>query len=386
LKKMVAFLTAMMLLAVALVGCGGGAASSANSPPPATSPGAAAPSPAKESASASEPAPATVQPGALRVGMVTPDADHGFTGESVAHAKAELEALKASGRIAEFKYEVGGEAALQIAAIETILQWGPDVIILWPLEGEQLRNAAQTIVDKGVKLIIYDRLIDGFRSNGEIMGDNETIGEMTGNYLINYFEDELKAGEKLTYLRFIGDSSTVSVQRSGGMDSVIDASPYKDQFEQVQQDYQTDWSNAKAQEQMENWLNTAGKEKIEELDIIVTHDDEVVDGIVVALQNYHNSNPSAQLNLKLITGVGGRRETLSTFDSPVANGIDLVTYFFSPSFIREAIRLGVAAGYGEQYDNQNIEGQLFLIPTIEIDKNTVADFRNSTEFKERYSI
>ena len=379
-KKVVAFLTAMTLLAVILVGCGGGQATSVSNPPAESPNSTASPSPAGDAK------PAESQAGTLRVGMVTPDADHGFTGESVAHAKAELEALKASGRIAEFKYEVGGEAALQIAAIETILQWGPDVIVLWPLEGEQLRNAAQTIVDKGVKLIIYDRLIDGFRCDGEIMGDNETIGEMTGNYLLNYFGGELKAGEKLTYLRFIGDSSTVSVQRSGGMDQVIAASEYKDQFEQVQQDYQTDWSNAKAQEQMENWLNTSSKEKIEDLDFIVTHDDEVVDGIVVALQNYHDSNPSAQLNLKLITGVGGRRETLDTFDSPVANGIEVLTYFFSPSFIRESIRLGVAVGYGEQYDNQNVEGQLFLIPTIEIDKDTVAAFRSSTEFKERYSI
>lgn len=192
-KKVVAFLTAMTLLAVILVGCGGGQATSVSNPPAESPNSTASPSPAGDAK------PAESQAGTLRIGMVTPDADHGFTGESVAHAKAELEALKASGRIAEFKYEVGGEAALQIAAIETILQWGPDVIVLWPLEGEQLRNAAQTIVDKGVKLIIYDRLIDGFRCDGEIMGDNETIGEMTGNYLLNYFGGELKAGEKLTY-------------------------------------------------------------------------------------------------------------------------------------------------------------------------------------------
>ena len=30
----------------------------------------------------------------VRLGIVTPDADHGFTGESVAHARAEAEGLR----------------------------------------------------------------------------------------------------------------------------------------------------------------------------------------------------------------------------------------------------------------------------------------------------
>ena len=51
----------------------------------------------------------------------------------------------------------------------------------------------------------------------EIMGDNEKIGNMMGEYLLKYFDAQLKAGETLTYLLFIGDSSTVSKQRTGGM-------------------------------------------------------------------------------------------------------------------------------------------------------------------------
>lgn len=316
----------------------------------------------------------------VRIGVVTPDADHGFTGESVAHARAELEKL-AKERGFQYKFEVGGEADVQIAAIESILQWGPDVIVLWPLEGGLLKNTAQRVRDAGVGLIVYDRLIDGFKPTAEIMGDNETIGKWMGNYLLKYFAKELKGGETIKYLRFIGDSSTVSIQRSAGMDSVIkDAN-----FKQVQADYKTDWSNATAQEQMENWLNTASAAMISDLDLIVTHDDEVVDGIVVALKNYQASNPSAKLNVKLITGVGGRRETLATFDKPVANGIDLVTYNFSPSMIREAVRLGAAAAYGEKYNRREVSG-IFLINSVEIDKSNVAKFRAGEAFKERYSL
>lgn len=320
-----------------------------------------------------------------KVGVVTPDADHGFTGESVAHARAELEELEAAGEI-EYKFGVGGEAAKQIAELEAIIDWGPDVIVLWPLEGDQLRNMATQIMEEDIKLIVYDRLIDDFEPTAEVMGDNETIGEMMGEYLVHHFDEELAEGETINYLRFIGDSSTVSVQRSAGMDNVIEESGAAEQFVQVHEDYQTDWSNETAQEQMENWLTTASDAEIAGLKAIVTHDDEVVDGVVVALENYNNENPD-KLEVELITGVGARRETIDTFDNEVANGVELVTYFFSPSMVRDAIRIGVAAAKGEQYDGKDIAGgELFLIPTIEVDENTVEDFRNSDEYAERYSI
>lgn len=327
----------------------------------------------------------------IKIGVVTPDADHGFTGESVAHARAELE-KQAAERGFEYKFEVGGEAQKQIDAIDTILEWGPDAILLWPLEGDQLKNAAYKIMDAGVGLIVYDRLIDGFVPTAEMMGDNVAIGQMMGNYLLNYYATELEAGDTIQYLRFIGDSSTVSEQRSGGMDDVIEEAGKTAQFEQVQESYLTNWSNATAQEQMENWLNTSDADAISGLDLIVTHDDEVVDGVVVALQNYAEANPDV-LNIKLITSVGGRRETLGTFfeedgtPKDVAGGMELDTYYFSPSYIRDAVKCTVALAYGEQYDGTDIaEGHQFLIPSLEIDKATVQDYRGSQTFADRYSL
>ena len=316
----------------------------------------------------------------IKLGIVTPDADHGFTGESVAHARAEAEALKEAGVIEDYMMAVGNEASKQIQGIDEILAWGPDAIMLWPLEGDQLRNAAQTIVDEKIPLIIYDRLIENFTGMAaEIMGDNEKIGNMMGEYLLKYFEEDLKAGKTVNYLLFIGDSSTVSKQRTGGMLDVINATEYKDQFVALQDGFQTDWSNAKAQEQMENWLNTADAATIADLDLIVTHDDEIVDGIMTVIRD-----DTSLSDLRIITSVGGRRETLATFDA--VEKPELLTYFFSPSYIREAIRLSVAAAKGEQYQGQDIAGQLFLIPTIEIDKAHVEEFRASQEYADRYSI
>ncbi|MEG1013523.1 MAG: substrate-binding domain-containing protein [Clostridia bacterium] len=316
----------------------------------------------------------------IKLGIVTPDADHGFTGESVAHARAEAEAMKAAGVISEYMMAVGGEASKQIQGLEDIMNWDPDAVVLWPLEGDQLRNAAQSVVETGIPLIVYDRLIENFKGMaGEIMGDNEGIGNMMGKYLLNYFAEDLKAGKTITYLLFIGDSSTVSKQRTQGMLDIINASEFKDQFVLLQDGFQTDWSNAKSQEFIENWLTTADPAVVAELDLIVTHDDEIVDGIMTSIKD------NADLkDLRIITSVGGRRETLATFDE--VEKPELLTYFFSPSYIREALRLAVAAANGETYQDQKIEGQLFLVPTIEIDKNTVEAFRNSQEYADRYSL
>ncbi len=316
----------------------------------------------------------------VKIGIVTPDADHGFTGESVAHARAEAEALKAAGIISDYMMAVGNEASKQIQGLDEILAWGPSAVVLWPMEGDQLRNAAQGVVDEKIPLVIYDRLIENFKGmSGEIMGDNVGIGNMMGKYLLNYFSEDLKAGKTITYLLFIGDSSTVSKQRTQGMVDILDASEYKEQFKLLQDGFQTDWSNAKSQEQIENWLNTADKDTIKELDLIVTHDDEIVDGIMTVIRDDKDL-----ADLRLITSVGGRRETLATFDTVTKP--ELVTYFFSPSMVRDAIRLGVAAAKGEQYQDQDIKGQLFLIPTIEIDKTTVEAYRTSQDYIDRYSI
>ncbi len=316
----------------------------------------------------------------VKIGIVTPDADHGFTGESVAHARAEAEALKAAGVIEDYMMGVGNEAAKQIERLDEIIAWGPDAIVLWPIEGDQLRNEAQKIVDEKIPLIIYDRLIENFKGmSGEIMGNNVAIGNQMGEYLLKFYEEDLKAGKTITYLLFIGDASTVSKQRTQGMLDILDASEYKDQFKLLQDGFQTDWSNAKSQEFMENWLTTASSEDIKELDLIVTHDDEIVDGIMTVIRD-----DAALENLRLITSVGGRRETLAIFDAVEKPA--LVTYFFSPSMVREAIRLGVAAAKGEEYAGQKIEGQIFLIPTIEIDKESKADYEKSQDYIDRYSI
>lgn len=317
----------------------------------------------------------------FNIGVVTPSGDHGFTGESVAHAKAEATQLMAENDNLEITVKDGLEASDQIASVENLLAGGDmDLIMLWPMEGEALRSTAQSIIDAGVKLVIYDRLITDFEGlSGQIMGDNVGIGNMMGEYVTKFYEDD----DQVNYLRFVGDSSTVTGQRNDGFDAKIDP----DKFVQLANTFVTDWSSSTAQNQTEDWLNSASPDEIASLDLIVTHDDEITDGVMTALEDY--SGPG-DLDVKLITSVGGRQETLDKFEGTSLD-TKLTTYYFSPSFIREAERLSVSVLTGEPYTGATETDGMYLIPSFSISNAGDADYdfdayRASETFTERYSI
>ena len=316
----------------------------------------------------------------FKIGVVTPSGDHGFTGESVAHAKAEADRLMAENSNFEIVVKDGLEATDQIASIENLLAGGDiDMIMLWPMEGEALRSTAQSILDAGVKLVIYDRLITDFKGlSGAIMGDNVGIGNMMGEYVNTYFA----ADDQVNYLRFVGDSSTVTGQRNDGFDAVVDG-----KFKQLANTFVTDWSSETAQNQMEDWLNSKSDAEIESLNLLVTHDDEITDGLMNAMESYSGS---AKLNVKLITSVGGRTETLDKFDGTKLD-TKLATFYFSPSFIREALRLSVSILDGTPYTGAKESDGVYLIPSFSISNAGGADmdfatYRASDVFTERYSI
>lgn len=303
------------------------------------------------------------------IGVVTPAADHGFTAESIQHCEAEVKKLAAEYGF-EYKFMTAAESGEQSNAVETILGMNPDVMVLWPVTGDELRSAAQNVQEAGVPLIIYDRLIEDFEPTSWIMGDNDTIGEGAGEYFNEYFKEELAAG-KVGILEFKGDSSTVPMQRSNGFWKTADAN-----FNKVQE-FSTDWSQQIAMEQMESFLNTKSVEEIESVKAIFTHDDEIVFGIVEALKNY--SGP-ATINIKLISGVSAGAGFMDLYENSGLEGIDFMAYTFSPSMVRDAVGLGLKVILGETLESS------YLIPTEMIDKANYKEYMESDIYKIRYSL
>ena len=310
------------------------------------------------------------------MGIVTPGADHGFLGESIQHGEAEAKALAAQYGF-EYRYLTAGEDGEQNNAVETLIALKPAVIVFWPLTGDPQRGAAQKVLDAKIPLIIYDRFIENLRGHAaDISGDNVGIGQSMGKYFANYFAS---TPGTINYLQFLGDNSSVPKERSDGF-----ASTAGNKFNKIQS-FVTMWSQQTAQEQLETYLNTARREEIESLQAIYTDDDEEVMGIVTALKNYRGA---AKINVKLISGVGGRRENMELFTNSGLPGIDFVTYTFSPSFIRDAIKLGADIIQGKKITGPaGPRGAPFIaIPFDEIDKTNYQRYMQSDFFKTRYSI
>ena len=175
---------------------------------------------------------------------------------------------------------------------------------------------------------------------------------------------------KVDILEFKGDNSTVPQQRSDGFAKTADKNI------NILQQFSTDWQRAKAQEQMETLLNSLKKDEVESIKAVFTHDDEVMLGVLDAIMSYSGN---AKLNIKLVTGVGGRRENIETFDIFKNDlGIDQVTYLFSPTMVRDAVKMGA-----DILDGKTFSG-LYLIPTETIDNNNYKDYMKSEHWKIRY--
>jgi ribose transport system substrate-binding protein len=310
------------------------------------------------------------------LGVLTPNATHGFTGESIQHARAAAEELSKKEGF-EYKFLTSAESSEQNNQIDGLINEKVDAIVLWPHNGNELRSAAIKVTEAKIPLIIYDRLIDGFAPTAEVMGDNVTIGQLAGKYFSKFFAEDLKKG-KVNILEFKGDNSTVPQQRSDGFKETADKN-----FVVVQQ-FSTDWQRAKAREQMENFLNNVSKEEVESVKAIFTHDDEVALGIIDAIIAYTGNK---KINVKLISGVSGSKDLLVTFDSLLKDkGISQVTYLFSPSMVRDAVKMGADILNGKPFHIEKAANGQYLIPTAEVDNNNYKEFQNSEVYKVRYSL
>ena len=307
--------------------------------------------------------------GKKTLAVIMPSADHGFLGESIKHAEHSTKLL-AEAKGYNHVFLISDDVVEQANQIDTVVAQGADAVVLWPHNGDELKSAAQTIVDAGIPLIIYDRLISNFNETAELMGDNFTIGEDSGRYFNEYFQAALAKG-KVNMLEFKGDNSSVPKQRSDGFWKTANPN-----FVRVN-DYVTNWSKDTAQTQLETFLNSSTKEQVESIQAIFNHDADVAFGLLAALEGYDGD---AKLNVKLVSAVSAPRELLAVYDHYKELGIDIVTFSFSPAMVVEAIQLGI-----DVLDGKKVSG-MHLVPTEMVDNSNYKEFMKGPVYTLRYSF
>lgn len=286
--------------------------------------------------------------------VMTPNATHGFTGQSVSDAETGTKQLAEENNL-KYKVVTSANANEQAAQIAEIVAEKPDIVVLWPHD-DTLKAPAQQLVDAEIPVIIYDRLLDGFNQISEVMGDNEEIGRQTGLYFNNYFKDQIADAsvEKINYIEFLGDNSSVPRQRSDGFHETIDA-----KFNKLKE-WSTDWQRSNGQKFMEEFMGTP---EFAELDAIFTHDAEVALGVLTALEGY-----TGEHKVKLVSAVSEPKQLLDKIQYYADMNIDVVTYTFNPNMVVDSVKLAIDYLGGKEVP------KLYLIPTEAVDKTNYDKF------------
>ena len=83
----------------------------------------------------------------------------------------------------------GGVVEEQISQIEYFIQKKMDVIVIIPIDGEALYDVVKEARDKGIRVVCYDRIIPNVNADLYITIDNEMVGTLMGEALIEECPD-----------------------------------------------------------------------------------------------------------------------------------------------------------------------------------------------------
>lgn len=173
-----------------------------------------------------------------------------------------------------FVQSANGDATAQISQIENMLNKDIDVLVIIPFNGEVLSNMISEAKKEGVKVLAYDRLINNADIDFYVSFDNEKVGELQAQAIIeqkpegNYF---LMGGSPV--------DNNAKLFRKGQM-KVLQPHIDSGKVKVVGDQWVDSWLAEKALQIMENAL-TANKNNI---DAVVASNDATAGGAIQALQ------------------------------------------------------------------------------------------------------
>ena len=197
----------------------------------------------------------------------------------------------------------------QIKQLETMINQGAKVLVVASIDGTALSNVLETAAAAGIKVIAYDRLINGTDAvDYYATFDNYQVGQLQGKFI----EEQLELAtttEKFNLEPFAGspDDNNAKFFFSGAWDVLL---PYVQDGKLVvpsgkdpkSNDEWTKigiqgWESAKAQAEMDNRINSFYGDK--KVDVVLSPNDSLALGIEQSLES-NGYKPGAEW--PLVTG------------------------------------------------------------------------------------
>lgn len=171
-----------------------------------------------------------------------------------------------------------GDASKQLQQAQSMLTQGVKVLVLDPFDGEAAASIVQQAKAKSVPVISYDRLIDSPDLSYYISFDNEKVGELQGQALVDALKAKnVPSGSGIIMVNGSPTDNNAS-QFKAGAHKVIDASGYK-----VLAEYDTPgWDPAKAQDWASGQISKLGADTITG---VYAANDDTGGGVIASLKS-----------------------------------------------------------------------------------------------------
>ena len=260
----------------------------------------------------------------VTIGFSAPAADHGWIAAITNNAKAQ------AGKYTDVTFNAvaaGKDVPEQRAALETLIQQKPDVIVLLPHDGAQMTATGRKAMDAGIPVINLDReFSDPLAYRTLIKGDNYGMGVAAGKLI----GEKFKGNPNAVIAEIAGmDELPLTQDRSKGFRDALAAYGLKVGPRQAAR-----FTVQSGQEVTTNLLQAAPK-----IDALWNHDDDQGVGVLAAIKQANRSE------FYMVGGAGSldAMEIIKADNSPLK-----ATVTYSPTMASSAISLArlVAQGKG----------------------------------------
>lgn len=251
-----------------------------------------------------------------------------------------------------------GDDSAQIAQIENMINKDIDVLVIIPHNGEVLSNVIAEAKKEGIKVLAYDRLINNADLDFYVSFDNEKVGELQAQSII-----EKKPEGRYFLMGGSPVDNNAKLFRKGQMkvlQPLIDSGKIK----VVGDQWVDSWLPEKALQIMENAL-TANKNNI---DAVVASNDATAGGAIQAL--------SAQ-GLSGKVAISGQDADLAAIKRIVEGTQTMTVYKPITLLADKAAEISVALAKDEKpQSNAELNNGLknvpsYLLEPIVVDKNNI---------------
>ncbi|HYM57670.1 MAG TPA: substrate-binding domain-containing protein [Solirubrobacteraceae bacterium] len=309
-----------------------------------------------------------------KVAVLLPDSKSSVRWETVDRPFLK-KAFDAAGVEAEIQNAEGDKSTQQQQAEQAITN-GAKVLLLVNLDSGSGAAIAANAKSQQVKVIDYDRLTLKGDSDYYVSFDNEKVGQLQGQGLVDCLGD--KANAQVAVLNGSPTDNNATLFKKG-YDSVINPKFDSGDWKEVADTSVPDWDNTKALTIFEQMLQKSGNK---------------VDGVLAANDGLGNAAISALKQRKLPqVPVTGQDATLQGIQNIVAGDQCMTVYKAIKKEADAAAKLAIALAKGEtpqgataKVNNENRDVPAVLLEPVAVTKDNIKEYLGEPDFPKKEEI